>query len=251
MALVTRPDGLLRYVTGSMGSGKTSWCKGELRSAPRLLCWDGKGVDWGPRDGCRVIDLGGLRRIVTDKRLCRAKLRLSVRVEVSRKNFERFAALAWIWARIEPGALMVDEIGDVTTVGKAPGAWGEIVRKGRAFGLNTYVTTQRPQECDKTAQGNAMIFHCGLMADAEDQAYVARRLLGGMVSTADVAALGPMEYIERDVRTRTIKRGRTAIPKPRAVRALPAPAAASGAPTRPQPAPMATESVAPRGLLDW
>ncbi len=33
-----------------------------------------------------------------------------------------------------------------------------------------WVTTQRPQECDKTAQGNAMFHHCGLMADADDQA---------------------------------------------------------------------------------
>lgn len=248
MALQTRPDGLLHYVTGSMGSGKTTWCKVQLQRARRLLAWDGKGIDWGPRDGCRVIDLAELQRIVADRRMCRAKLRLSVRVEVTRKNFERFCTLAWIWGRIEPGALMVDEIADVTTAAKAPSAWGEIARKGRAFGLNTYVTTQRPQECDKTAQGNAMVFHCGLMADAEDQAYVARRLLGGMVSAADVAALGPLEYIERDVRTRTIKRGKTTFP-----RAMAAPRApvATNAPKVPESVATAPPTPAPRGILDW
>lgn len=52
-----------------------------------------------------------------------------------------------------------------------------------------------------------MLYHCGMMADADDQRYVARRLLGG-IPVHQVAALRPLEYIERDVRSRQVKSGR-------------------------------------------
>lgn len=202
MALQRRPDGTLHYVTGSMGSGKTTLVRNGVRSARRLLAWDGKGIDWGEREGCTVLTSAHELRAV----LFASAGRYSYRVPVSRASFETFCQLAWIWARARcPSVLVVDEIADVTTVGKAPPMWGEIARKGRAFGLDTWVTTQRPQECDKTAQGNAMQFHCGLMADADDQGYVARRLLGG-APVAEVASLAPLEFLERDVRTRTLGR---------------------------------------------
>lgn len=243
MALQQRPDGTLTYVTGSMGAGKTTHVKGKVRKSRRLLVWDGKGIDWGARDGCTIItSLAELRRIATSK----GNGRWSVRVTVNKANFAAFCKLAWIWLRIKPGDVVVDEIADVTSTAKAPQEWGEIARKSRAFGGNVFVTTQRPQECDKTAQGNAMLFHCGLMSDADDQAYVAKRLLGGMVPPADVASLGPLEYWERDVRTRTVRRGKVEFPRAftvpvPAAKALPSPAVAA------EVAPVA----APRGLLDW
>lgn len=198
-----RADGTLVYVTGSMGSGKTTWGKQRVRDARRLLVWDGKGIDWGERDRCRVIESPqALRAVLFDQK----PARLSYRVPVSRANFEVFCRLAWVWGRLSPGVIFVDEIADVTTTGKAPQAWGEIARKVRAFGTDVYVTTQRPQEADKTAQGNATIFHCGRMSDADDQKYVARRLLGG-VDVRLVSALRPLQWIERDVRTLAISTG--------------------------------------------
>lgn len=198
-----REDGALIYVTGSMGSGKTSWVKQQVRRASRLLVWDGKGIDWGERERCTVITTAPeLRRIATSAH----RGRYSYRVPVSRANFETFCRLAWVWGRLAPGVIIVDEIADVTSPGKAPQAWGEIARKVRAFGTSVYVTTQRPQECDKTAQGNATIYHCGRMSDADDQRYVARRLLGG-VDVRLVSSLLPLQWIERDVRTLTITTG--------------------------------------------
>jgi hypothetical protein len=211
MTLQRRTDGTLHYVTGSMGSGKTTHVKQRVRKARRVLAWDGKGIDWGERDGFRVVtSFAELRAALFVK-----AGRISVRVPVTKENFEIFCRLAWVWGRYLPGVIIVDEIADVTNVGKAPPAWGEIARKIRAFGTDVYVTTQRPQECDKTAQGNAMVFHCGLMADCHDQVYVGRRLLGG-IDPREVAALAPYEYIERDVRTRTLSRGKTSPPPRRA-----------------------------------
>ncbi len=203
MALQRRRDGTLTYVTGSMGSGKTSWVRSQVGSARRLLVWDGKGVDWGAAERCAVLDSAqGLRAAIFEP-----AARLSVRWPVSKVHFDIFCKFAWVWARHKIGVIVVDEIADVTVPGKAPQAWGEIARKSRAFGCDVYVTTQRPQECDKTAQGNAMVFHCGLMADADDQRYVAKRLLGG-VPFERVAALAPLDYLQRDVRTRTVRAGR-------------------------------------------
>lgn len=198
-----RADGLLIYVTGSMGSGKTTWVKQRVRKSRRVLVWDGKGIDWTERDGFTIVNsLPALRAMLFNKR----PARISVRVPVCRENFEVFCRLAWVWGRLTPGIVIVDEIADVTTVGKAPQAWGEIARKIRAFGTDVIVTTQRPQEADKTAQGNAGIFHCGRMSDADDQKYVARRLLGG-VDVRIVGALLPLQWIERDVRTLAITTG--------------------------------------------
>lgn len=198
-----RPDGVLVYVTGSMGSGKTSWVHGRVKTSRRLLVWDGKGIDWGPAQRCEVITSP---QELHARIMRRTAARLSYRVPVTRGNFETFCRLAWVWGRLAPGDIVVDEIADVTTPGKAPQAWGEIGRKVRAFGTNVYVTTQRPQECDKTAQGNASVFHCGRMSDADDQRYVARRLLGG-VDVRLVSALLPLQWIERDVRTLKISTG--------------------------------------------
>lgn len=197
-----RPDGTLVYVTGSMGSGKTTWAKQRVKSARRLLVWDGKGIDWGERERCKVIASFAELRAA----LFNATGRYSVRVPVTKENFATFCRLAWIWGRHSAGVILVDEIADVTTVGKAPMEWGEIARKIRAFGTDVIVTTQRPQEADKTAQGNAGLYHCGRMSDADDQKYVARRLLGG-VDVRLVAALLPLQWIERDVRTLAITTG--------------------------------------------
>lgn len=201
--LQKRTDGALYYVTGSMGSGKTSWIKQRVKPARRVLVWDGKGIDWSERDNFRVIESPqALRAVLFGVN----QQRISYRVPISRENFGIFCRLAWAWGRYLPGVIIVDEIADVTTVGKAPMEWGEIARKIRAYGTDVYVTTQRPQECDKTAQGNTTIFHAGRMSDGDDQRYVARRLLGG-VDVKLVAALLPLQYLERDVRTLRITAG--------------------------------------------
>lgn len=195
-----RPDGRLAYVVGFTGSGKTTWVRQQVRGARRLLVWDGK-EEWGERDRCKVIASPAELRAVVLK----GAGRYAYRVPVTRENFETFCRLAWVWARSAVGVLVIEELSDVTTPGKAPIAWGEIVRKSRGYGTEIYTLTQRPQEVDKTAQGNAALFHVGMMPDEMDRAYVARRLLGCDVRL--MAALKPLHWIERDTRTQAITQG--------------------------------------------
>lgn len=201
-----RPDGRIVYVLGFTGSGKTTWMRQKVRPEPRLLVWDGK-AEWGPAWNCRVItNPHALLPYVLPNA---PPARVSYRVPVSRDAFEVFCKLAWIYCRAHGAPIVVEELADVTTSSKAPVAWGEICRKSRGTGSWVYAATQRPQEVDKTVQGNASIIHVGMLADEMDENYVARRLLRCDVS--EVAALKPLEFIERDVRTRTNTRGRVSI----------------------------------------
>jgi hypothetical protein len=201
-----RPDGRIVYVVGFTGSGKTTWVRQQVRHAPRLLVWDGKG-EWGEAWGCRVVTHP--HALLPHVLSYAPPARISYRVPVSREAFAVFCKLAWVYCRSHGGVLVVEELADVTTSSKAPIEWGEIVRKSRGAGSMVYALTQRPQEVDKTVQGNASVFHVGMMADAIDGNYVARRLLA--CDPADVAALRPLEFIERDVRSRLTTRGKVSL----------------------------------------
>ena len=111
--------------------------------------------------------------------------------------FPVFCRLAWAWGRGGPGRkLVVEELADVTTPGKAPAEWGEIVRKGRKHGLDVYALTQRPAESDKTIVSNAAAIHSGFMGFPTDREYMAK-CLG--VSVADMEKLRPLDYIAGDL----------------------------------------------------
>lgn len=201
-----RPDGRIVYVLGFTGSGKTTWVRQQVRTASRLLVWDGKG-EWGDTWGCRVVTHP--HALMPHVLAGAPPARISYRVPVSRDAFATFCRLAWVYCRAHGGTLVIEELADVTTPGKAPVEWGEIVRKSRGCGSMVYALTQRPQEVDKTVQGNASVIHVGMLADQIDEAYVARRLLA--CNMAEVAKLRPLEYLERDVRTRTLTRGRVSL----------------------------------------
>ena len=65
--------------------------------------------------------------------------------------------------------------------------------------------TQRPAESDKTIVSNAAAIHSGFMGFPDDRAYMARCL---DVPLRDIERLRPLDWIERDLRTRALTRGR-------------------------------------------
>ena len=201
MALERRPDGRLVVVTGASRSGKTLWTRREVERAPRLLVWDSVG-EWGDVASCeRITDIRELaRRCAPPAR----SERLAYVAPITAAEFERFCKLAWVWIRVAPGILVVEELADVTSPGKAPPAWGELVRKGLRYGPHIYALTQRPAESDKTVIGNASTIHCHRMARAQDRAYMAREL---DVDQSQLDALKPLEFIEKHAGGR-VTRGR-------------------------------------------
>lgn len=210
MALQLRPDGTLIAVAGVSRSGKTLWTSQQVRAARHLLVWDIKNGEWGTRHNCkRLATLADVRALAKNPRAGRFAFYTPVGM---RAQFDTFCALAWVWLRLTGGTLIVEETASVTSPGKAPEAWGDICRQAMGFGCDVYAITQRPAESDKTALGNALLVHCGMMGTPRDRITMAEYL---DVSAAEVAALRPLEYIERDRRTHEVRRGVVAVPRQR------------------------------------
>lgn len=204
-----RADGRIVFVAGKTGCGKTEWIKREVRHAQRLLVWDSKGDFVRARRVAPVYSMADLHRIVVaDVRAPAQSLALGWAGTVTPKVFDSFCRLAWVYLRAKrSSALVVEELADVTTPGKAPAGWGEICRKSREYGSMVYAASQRPAESDKTVLGNASLIHGGQQAFPRDRAYMAEVL---DVPAADINKLLPLDWIERDMSSNTVRRGRLA-----------------------------------------
>lgn len=191
-SIVKRPDGRLVAVTGASRSGKTHWTAQQVRDCRRMLVWDYKG-EWFIRYRCRRLrSFAELREAVKSTA---PPARLAFHCEfMDGDAFDLWCRYAWLWVRQAEGTLVVEETASVTSPGKAPRAWGEILRMGLGYGCNVFALTQRPAESDKTALGNASIVHCHRMGTMTDRKYMAQLL---DVDVSMVQALKPREWIER------------------------------------------------------
>lgn len=205
-AAQARADGRAVLVAGATGSGKTLYAAALARAARRLLVWDVEG-QWPALAGCRLArDAAELLALARDRRVTR----IAYRGTPTAADFEWFCRVAWAWALAAPGLVIVEELADVTSPGKAPPAWGLLVRRGRKYGLDLVAITQRPAESDKTILGNAAAVVCLRMSRALDRAYMAREL---DVAESRVAALAPLHYLRRDLLTGTLTAGRVTPPR--------------------------------------
>lgn len=177
-------------VTGASRSGKTLWTAQQVARARRLLVWDLIG-EWGLRYRCRRIGTIPELAAALGERPQRIAFHAPGMVDL----FPIFCRLAWVYVRLAPGALVIEETSSVTNPGKAPREWGDLCRMGLRYGVDLYALTQRPSESDKTALGNASMIHAGRAMTPRDRATMAQYL---DVPVERVAALKPLEWIERD-----------------------------------------------------
>lgn len=198
-------------VTGSRGAGKSAWTMQQVPEDVELLVWDPIG-EWTEKAALHPAPtMRAVHSLIVAKNLF---LRFGYTGPIATVDaagrpfplFPIFCRLAWVWLRQKRGrVLVVEELADVTSPGKAPGAWGEIVRKGRhQCGSKIYACTQRPAESDKTIAGNADVIHAGRQSFPRDRKSMAEYL---DVDVAEVSALQSLQWIERDMRTRDLRRG--------------------------------------------
>src|SRR5262249_46537290 len=113
--------------------------------------------------------------------------------------------LATVFMKAQPDScVVVEELADVTNVGKAPAGWGEMVREGRHYAGDIYALTQRPQESDKTVAGNCDIIHSGRQSFPGDRKQMAEYL---DVPVDQFRKLKNLDYIERNMRTQELSCG--------------------------------------------
>lgn len=191
-----RPDGKLHAVAGASRSGKTAWVGQQVAGARRLLVWDYK-AEWFLRYRCRRV--ASLQELAALVRPGAPPARLSFSppppVVMDAAVFDAFCRLAFVWLRTDVGTLVVEETASVTSPGKAPPAWGNILRMGLGFGCDIYAITQRPAESDKTAFGNASVLHTHRLARAADRKFMASEM---DVPLAQISALQPLQWVQRD-----------------------------------------------------
>lgn len=190
-------------VCGSSGSGKSAWVKQQVARAPRLVVWD-------PDD---EYEAAGCERITSPSELVEALAAAGRRgpgrfafVATAARHFDFWARCAFAWGQC---VAVAEETADVTTPGKAPDGWGQLVRRGRKHGIDIYGVTQRPAESDKTIVGNASCIHAGQLVRVRDRAYIAAEM---GVEKRELDALQPLQWVERDMRTGKITRGRMQFP---------------------------------------
>lgn len=190
--IVKRPDGRLVAVAGASRSGKTHWTGEQVKACKRLLVWDYKG-EWHLKYRCRRVR--SWRELSEWVKSTAPPARLAFHIDfMDAAAFDVFCRYAWLWVRQAEGTLIVEETASVTSPGKAPRHWGEILRMGLGYGCNVFALTQRPAESDKTALGNASIVHCHRMGTSGDRKYMASLL---DVPVRQVQALRPRDWIER------------------------------------------------------
>lgn len=198
-----RPDGKLTGVIGASRSGKTEWVVRELVDARRLMLWDYKG-EWRRYRCRRIATFAELAQCVRPgapaERIAFNTVGMS-----DRRLFDVWCRFAFVWLRAAIGTLVIEETASVTTPSKAPPAYGDILRMGLGFGCDIYALTQRPQESDKTAYGNATVLHVHQLATRGDRAYIAKNFID--VDLDELEQLQPLDWIERE-NTGELRRGR-------------------------------------------
>lgn len=123
---------------------------------------------------------------------------------VLHRQFDVFCRLAFAAGDLQ---LIVDELADVDSPNRyeVPPGWALVLRRGRKHELRVVGATQRPADVNNRLWSFATRFRVGMLGDSDDVRELAKVV---MVDPAEVAALLPLQWIERDRMQATTTRGR-------------------------------------------
>lgn len=187
-----RADGYLAVYVGGSRMGKTAAVKQALDGHERVVIWSPKEIidRYATGGAITAINMGEL--VGKMAKIGTAPARI-VYVPMSMADFGDWARAAFVWGKLGPAAIVAEELADVTGPGKAPEAWGTLVRQALGWGCSVYAVTQRPSESDKTIMGNASVLHCHFMPRDQDRRYMAAEM---DIDQAEIRALKPLEWIQ-------------------------------------------------------
>lgn len=200
-------DGKLIVISGASRCGKTALTKQLAAPLDRLLVWDIED-QFGDLCDAAVYKIKDLYSLIKEGK--QKKIRFVPTKDI-RGEFEHWAACAML-AGLEYGkcAVIAEELADVTSVSKAGQNWGMLCRRGLKRGVTIYAISQRWQEADKTALGNASAMMVFRQSSGSDDAYIAK---ASGAAIGDVAALKPLEYLFCDKVARKITKKRVIFTK--------------------------------------
>jgi hypothetical protein len=194
-------DGRLVVVGGGSRSGKTAFVRQEVQHARRVFAWDPED-QWAQLPGwIRVTRRADLMKAATKKGP--AKVAFVTGGDL-KEAFQFWCDAVFHSTRyVEPTDAVAEELSDVTNSSKAPGSWGILLRRGLKRGGNIYAISQRWQEADKTAMGNATEFVLFRQNGKRAPAYLSRET--GIPPEA-IPKL-PLHYVRFDPATDAMQTG--------------------------------------------
>jgi hypothetical protein len=197
-------DGRLVILGGASRSGKTAYARKQAGNASPAFCFDIE-AQWGALPGWTgCTSAQAWAAAVLSGRAGRYALIPSGRN--LQADFAYFCSVVFRYADTRGACTVIaEELADVTSPGKAPAAWGALVRRGLKRGANIYAISQRWAEADKTALGNASEFVIFRQSSGDDVRYLARKT---RVPAAEIDALKPLEFVRYDAMTQTHKAGK-------------------------------------------
>lgn len=192
-------------VMGASGSGKSTFIKRAVAKArpARLLIWDPM-REYG-EFGQAVHALGDLVVKVTEggkRNRFNLVFQPSNDEKTRAKQFDIFCGIAMAVGQC---VVVVEELKFVTKPSWAPLRWSTVTMQGRHKGLKVIGASQRPASIDKDFLGNCTVIHTGRLAYAEDVRAVAK---GMQIEESQIAALKPLEWIEKNMQTGQLTTGR-------------------------------------------
>jgi hypothetical protein len=203
-------DGRLIVLAGKSRSGKTAYAARAVKRDPRVLAWDPHD-QWGRLPGWqRFTSISEFNQATLTRG--RARLAYVVGADDIKLRFEQFCATALQFGEVFGRCSVIgEELADVSSAGKAPGAWGALVRGALKRSMDLYPISQRWAEADKTALNNASEVVCFSMMPM-DVKYMAART---GIPVDDLASLGKIEtarkvicpYVRIEIATGRIERG--------------------------------------------
>lgn len=193
-------------IIGASGSGKTSFLKSKqspLAHYQFIIFWDVDEDHECTRYRYRSTFAHGLAQAVRSGKPYRIGLTLD---NPSPEHYEFFCRCVWEIADGKRNtAVVVEELADVVGMGKAGRYAGQVLRKGRKYGLDFFAVSQRPAEIDKTTYTQCVNRWCGYIDNEID----IRRMSGLMnVSAEQIKSLKQLEYFYKKNGEREPKKGK-------------------------------------------
>jgi hypothetical protein len=171
----------------------------EEARPPRVAIWDTM-----DEYGAIARRVGTLKELLEVLRTQSAYVVRYVPRGTDRELTLRFDAFCTMCFDIGDLLMVVEELERVTSPSHAPAAWSDCTLRGRHKNLSIMALSQRPASVDKNFFSNATVIRTGRLNYVGDVACMANVLC---VDRRRIAALRPLEYIERDMTTGETREG--------------------------------------------
>lgn len=194
-------------IIGASGSGKTSFVMNEIkrRRPRRLLVWDTKGEFAREGYGQAVTNTAEVIKVIKAAG-AKGAFKICYRPRGDSADMKKQFNLICLAAFYAKDVFYVaEELSDVTSASHAVDGWRKVTTQGRTEGVIIFGLSQSPAQIDKNFFGNCSRVRTGrLNFDSHIKAMANCMSCGH----DDIRNLLAGQYIERDMNTGQVKRGK-------------------------------------------